>query len=296
MGKIIDISNQRFGYLTAISPTRLNGRFAWHCICDCGNEIDVDSNNLRYGKTKSCGCQKSNLISKKVSKDKTGQKIGYLTVLGPTEKRDNGGVVWKCQCDCGKICYIPTSNLSRKHTTSCGCMKYKIVSDKLKLKLLGKTFEYLTVIEELPSENYESKWLCQCKCGNTIIATGWHLTKGIVKSCGCLYSKGEVKIRELLLANNIPFEEQKIFSTCKSENNVVLKFDFYINNKYLLEYDGEQHFLIEPKGYYTSEKIQEIKNRDEIKNQWCKDNNIPLIRIPYTKYDTLTIEDLLLKE
>ena len=46
MGKFIDISNQKFGYLTALYPTRLYGRFAWHCKCDCGREIDVESNNL----------------------------------------------------------------------------------------------------------------------------------------------------------------------------------------------------------------------------------------------------------
>ena len=33
---------------------------------------------------------------------------------------------------------------------------------------------------------------------------------------------------------------------------------------------------------------------DIIKNKWCKDNNIPLIRIPYTHYDNLEIKDLLL--
>jgi hypothetical protein len=33
--------------------------------------------------------------------------------------------------------------------------------------------------------------------------------------------------------------------------------------------------------------------RDSIKNQWCKDNNIKLIRIPYIKYNDLTINDLI---
>jgi hypothetical protein len=51
MGKIIDITNQTFGYLTALYPTHLNGRFAWHCRCVCGKEVDVDSGNLRHGKT-----------------------------------------------------------------------------------------------------------------------------------------------------------------------------------------------------------------------------------------------------
>lgn len=78
--------------------------------------------------------------------------------------------------------------------------------EKLRLKLTGKKFGKLTVIKELPSENLESKWLCQCDCGNKKEVIGWHLTKGIVNSCGCLISKGETKIQELLLAANIPFK------------------------------------------------------------------------------------------
>ena len=56
MGKIIDITNQKFGSLTALYFTKKDGYPAWHCLCDCGKEIDVHSNNLRYGRTKSCGC------------------------------------------------------------------------------------------------------------------------------------------------------------------------------------------------------------------------------------------------
>ena len=41
-------------------------------------------------------------------------------------------------------------------------------------------------------------------------------------------------------------------------------------------------------------QIQKTIKNDEIKNKYCKDNNIPLIRIPYTKLNSLTIKDLLL--
>ena len=50
MGKIIDITGQKFGYLTVLYPGRKYNRFAWVCKCDCGNEITVESNNLRTGK------------------------------------------------------------------------------------------------------------------------------------------------------------------------------------------------------------------------------------------------------
>lgn len=296
MGKVIDITGQTFGFLTVLYPTRKNGRFAWHCQCECGAEVDVDSNNLRTGKTQSCGCKKKALISQKVSKDLTGKKFGYLTVLAPTEDRQNGSIVWKCQCDCGNICYIPTSNLSSGHTKSCGCSTYTMSGKKLRLKLTGKKFGKLTVIKELPPENLESKWLCQCDCGNKKEVIGWHLTKGIVNSCGCLISKGEAKIQELLLTANIPFKTQATFEDCLSPNGNKLRFDFYIDNKYLIEFDGEQHFLTTPTSLYTQEKLDQIKLYDAIKNQWCIEHNIPLLRIKYTELKNLTIEDLIIKE
>ena len=35
----------------------------WHCICDCGNEVDIRSQDLRSGKTQSCGCLHKDIIS-----------------------------------------------------------------------------------------------------------------------------------------------------------------------------------------------------------------------------------------
>lgn len=56
--KFIDLTDQKFGKLTAIRPTD-ERRFTcvvWECICDCGKTLRVDGNHLRTGHTKSCGC------------------------------------------------------------------------------------------------------------------------------------------------------------------------------------------------------------------------------------------------
>lgn len=59
----IDLTNQKFGKLTALYPTDIkfgkDKSVVWHCLCDCGNECDVKSTNLRNGDTKSCGCLQS---------------------------------------------------------------------------------------------------------------------------------------------------------------------------------------------------------------------------------------------
>lgn len=56
--KKLDLSGQKFGKLTALyeNGKTHDGRILWHCICDCGNELDVVTSSLRRGNTKSCGC------------------------------------------------------------------------------------------------------------------------------------------------------------------------------------------------------------------------------------------------
>lgn len=60
-----------------------------------------------------------------------------------------------------------------------------------KLCLLGNRFGKLTVMSEILNDSGQSKWLCQCDCGKEKISVGWHLTRGKVKSCGCMYLKND---------------------------------------------------------------------------------------------------------
>lgn len=55
-----DLTGQRFGYLTVTerAPNR-RGKVYWHCKCRCGNETDVQSFDLIFGKVRSCGCYRS---------------------------------------------------------------------------------------------------------------------------------------------------------------------------------------------------------------------------------------------
>lgn len=66
MSKLIDITNQRFGRLIAICRgKKKNGKSYWVCRCDCGKEVSVYLNRLKTGSTKSCGCLRNELTSKR---------------------------------------------------------------------------------------------------------------------------------------------------------------------------------------------------------------------------------------
>lgn len=242
-------------------------------------------------------------------KDLRGQKFGRLTPLYPLEKRIKRFIVWHCKCDCGKECDVIGSHLASGHTKSCGCyMKEKSKqTGKTHFKdLTGQKFGHLTVlkrVEDYTLPNNQSKkqpcFLCQCDCENhTLVKVlGVNLKTGNTTSCGCIgKSKGEYIISKILDEYNIFYEQQKKFKNCRfPKSNYYAKFDFYVNNQYLIEYDGEQHFHYRNQGWYTKEEFEIAQERDKFKNQWCKQNNIPLIRIPYTHLKNLCIEDLLLE-
>lgn len=108
----------------------------------------------------------------------------------------------------------------------------------------------------------------------------------------CNESKGEKTIREYLEERDIKFKQEYVFADCRHKRK--LPFDFYIPNYNLcIEFDGIQHF--EVRNHFGGNK--EFKNtqiRDEIKNKYCKENGIKLLRIPYYELDN--VEDILNEE
>lgn len=109
---------------------------------------------------------------------------------------------------------------------------------------VGNKYGKLTVIRQAENRRYGCvAWLCKCECGNECIVSGRELRTGDTQSCGCIKSRGEQVISKILQENNIYFEKEKIFKDCRyPDSGGYPRFDFYVNNTYLIEYDGEQHF------------------------------------------------------
>lgn len=231
--------------------------------------------------------------------DLTGQKFNHWTVLERAKNNHKGQAMWKCQCDCEErtIKEVESYSLRSGASKSCGCLQRKKASETNFKDIKGQKFGHLTVLELAGKDKHRKLlWKCQCDCeAQTIITTrGVDLRSGKTFSCGCISSKGEEIIAKILTENNIPFEKEKTFSNCKfSDTQAYARFDFYVNNSYLIEYDGIQHF--EPTfNYFGSELFNNTIKHDEFKTQWCKENNIPLIRISYKDLNKITIKDLII--
>lgn len=109
----------------------------------------------------------------------------------------------------------------------------------------------------------------------------------------CIASRGELKIKQWLEEQKISYKEQKTFSDCRNpQTDYPLKFDFYIyNSNILIEYDSEQHYrqMYLGKNHKTLSDLNKTKQRDEIKNEYVKQKNIKLLRIPYFEFQNIPV-------
>lgn len=158
--------------------------------------------------------------------------------------------------------------------------------------IIGKRYGMLTVVEKSPYRDgtRSIKYLCKCDCGNIKYAVSSELNRGRVLSCGCLNSKGEQLIGAILAENNITYTTQFTFVDLNGVNGGKLKFDFAIFEndelKCLIEYQGEQHY--KAVDFYGGQKQFDvlIKN-DKIKEEYCINNKIKLIKIPYQDFNEI---------
>lgn len=120
-----DLSNSRFGKLIVLGPTkkRIGNKIVWHCICDCGKEKFVQTDSLKGGLTKSCGCIQKEFASKNGKKRKSnyvGEKFGNLIVIKDSGKRRDSQIIWECLCKCGNKKMAVSYQLKIGVTRSCG--------------------------------------------------------------------------------------------------------------------------------------------------------------------------------
>ena len=224
-----------------------------------------------------------------------GQRFGHLTVIKDTGKRLHRSIIWECKCDCGNIHEVTSNNLNGGQINSCG--KQNCPYHKTYKNLKGQKFGKLTALQPTSmKDGSHMYWLCLCDCGNTKEVSSNSLQRGGVQSCGCIKTSiGETNIKQILDDNKINYLKEYSFSDLK--NKKVLRFDFaIIENEQvirLIEFDGIQHF--QEQEYFTH-NLTETQKNDNIKNEYCKANNIPLVRIPYWERDNITLEMLLGKE
>lgn len=219
------------------------------------------------------------------------EENGYTLVFLYREKREYNGnrklrniVVIEVICPLGHTFKIDFSKFKSKENKCSVCGRIRSNN--------AKKLSYEYVKEYIEKDNYKllstkyennrTKLSVKCDKEHEYKVTFNDFQNGY-RCPYCNNSKGEKRVLEILNKLNIDCIPQYRFKDCKFKNT--LPFDFYLPKYNIcIEFDGEQHYKIK-ECFGGLDEFINIKIRDTIKNEYCKNNNIKLIRIPYWEFD-----------
>ena len=237
-------------------------------------------------------CRKEENI-KKIRKEFSEKKLEVLDIKYNEKDYTMSKVKVRCKNNCHKP-FTTSLNKLRYSLPKCkDCEKERKILI-MKNEVEKRNFIFYGVEKFIQEDYIKSIIKVGCKTNKShIFKIRFSNFKYDNRGCPlCNESKGEQRIEEILIENNIKYVYQYKFKNCKFKQQ--LPFDFYLPQyDILIEFDGEQHYqIIEYFGGLDG--FIDRKIRDTIKNIYCQQNNIKLIRIPYWDFDN--IEDILIKE
>jgi len=181
---------QKINRLTTISYK--NGK--WFCECECGNTIDIETNNLTSGNTKSCGCLKIE-ISK--SESKINKLINGRRQFTPNIA--SARRVWKGYCYRDKKCTITFDEflmLSKQNCFYCGIVP-------------NTKYNYFLTVSSRSSEKAQKEGLFIYNGMDRIDSSKYHTIDNVVSCCNdCNRAKNDRTTNDFLQwASNLQITE-----------------------------------------------------------------------------------------
>ena len=192
----------------------------------------------------------------------------------------------------GKFWQAPKVHLSGGGCYKCG---KKVLGDKLR----SDTEEFVSKakrIHSLANYDYSKVKYINNHVKVCIVCNKhgefWQVPNNHLIGEGCPFcnsSRGELSIIKWLVDNKIEYNRQQEYPDLKGFSRRLLRFDFYIlGSNLLIEYDGEQHTRPVRFRGVTQERVtrnfKKLQHNDALKNKYCADNGIPLLRISYKDF------------
>jgi hypothetical protein len=186
--------NQQYGYWTVLGKSSPNivksDKTHWRCRCVCNSILHVRADSVTSGKSKSCGCRRSEDLSKLEGQKFNSWKILSIGIIRNTHRYA------MCRCDCGRVAEARLSAVRNGASKSCGCTRKggrTILHD-----LVGEEFGHLVALDVHHTHPRRGAfWRCLCKvCGQHTVVQRSNLINGTTSSCGCRKGLGR-KVAEL---------------------------------------------------------------------------------------------------
>lgn len=269
-------------------------------LCKEGHYYEVLDDNYKKGNCSICRNIKKSKNNIKYTNDEVENRINSKKLKWinksefTTETKRPSIFITECVI-CGHIAKSNVTNIfsERKCGGCCNTVK-RSTSDAQKILYEIYGGEY-TLVGEYNGARERNKFY-HLSCKNEFDVDFYSMQYGRTSCPHCIpknKSIGEHKIMEILSDNNINFKSQYWFEDCRYTRP--LRFDFVIFNDdnnvdKIIEFDGIQHY--EPVDFFGGiDAYKELVIKDEIKNNYCMENKIPLIRIPY--WELLDISSIL---
>ena len=190
---------------------------------------------------------------------------------------------------CGFIWNADLKNILNQKNACTKCSKghYHYNLTEIKEMLLKNHHNKIEIYDDsYISISKPSKFKCNI-CDYEWSVKTQNVVNGFNGCPSCKRSQGERFIKTFLNENKIDHTEQFTFNNCRNKRK--LPFDFYVKDNICIEFDGSQHFYpFDDSEYYKNEFVK-LQLNDKIKNEYCLNNNIKLIRIPYTEIKNINV-------
>lgn len=266
------------GYIL-ISNTYNNAKDKLQMVCPQGHNIKMNWNNFKSGRRcKECG------------KHRMGTRVNEQDIKTYVESQNytlleinivNHVTRIKVLCPYGHVYEVKWQHFKN----GVRCPKEKG----------GVKFNYEEVCKYVNEQGYTlldsvykgvyDKLNLICPKGHHCSISFHNFKNGQTRCRKCKESKGEKEVSRVLDELGMNYKTQYVFDKCEYKRS--LPFDFYIPHyNVCIEYDGEQHYKKEG-SFGNINSYKEISKRDEIKTNFCLNNEIELIRIPYWAYKNI---------
>lgn len=262
-------------------------------VCQDGHEFTMSPSSFRNGGRwcPSCG---SNAITRDLS---FGIKVPHRVKnwsprnsFSPYEVYPRSDKKAWFVCDCGYEFDAMIKGVTRGGWCPSCAGRPRIteqwIDEKIKYREITRKSGYVNARTNMD-------WECGV-CKHKWKAT-WDNINSSYSGCpNCSSSRGEKRVYSYLSSQGHNFKKEVSFDDLRDNPTKKLRYDFGIydnasNLLCLIEYDGIQHTIQQP--LQTNEMFASYQRRDRIKDEYAKSNDIPLLRIPYTEFDS--IEDIL---
>lgn len=190
------------------------------------------------------------------------------------------------KCECGYSFKASAKDVNvGKWCANCAkrpVIKNSDIDKKLESRTIYRIGDYINARTKIA-------FLCK-KCRQYFEAIPDNVINKMSDCPNCRMSKGEEKVAEYLIKIDIKYKREVTFSDLIGINGGRLRFDFYLthnNEDFVIEYDGIFHY----ENCYSEKTLKDTIQNDKIKDEYCLQKNIKMIRIPYWEFEN--IEEML---